>query len=107
MTDADLTAIATYLKSLAGPGVLPAAGGRFRLRPEMTAGGAIYADACSACHGRDGKGVPYLFPLAGRIAERPFRRSDEPHSRPARGRAQRGDRTASRRRPECRRSHGS
>jgi mono/diheme cytochrome c family protein len=32
----------------------------------MVAGEAIYADECSACHGPDGKGVPYLFPsLAG------------------------------------------
>ena len=32
----------------------------------MTAGGAIYQDQCSACHGFDGKGVAYLFPsLAG------------------------------------------
>jgi mono/diheme cytochrome c family protein len=34
--------------------------------PKMVAAEAIYADTCSACHGPDGKGVPYLFPsLAG------------------------------------------
>jgi mono/diheme cytochrome c family protein len=32
----------------------------------MIAGGAIYLDECTACHGMDGKGVPFLFPsLAG------------------------------------------
>jgi mono/diheme cytochrome c family protein len=65
MTDADLTAIATYLKSLPGEaGAAPAAASA--PEPTMAAGGAIYADECSACHGPDGKGVPYLFPsLAG------------------------------------------
>src|SRR5262245_21419160 len=28
----------------------------------MTAGGAIYRDVCSACHGINGEGVPNLFP---------------------------------------------
>jgi mono/diheme cytochrome c family protein len=65
MTDADLTAIATYLKALpdqtaATVAAIPASD------PKMVAGEAIYADECSACHGPDGKGVPYLFPsLAG------------------------------------------
>ena len=32
----------------------------------MKSGEAIYVDACAACHGADGKGVPRLFPpLAG------------------------------------------
>jgi mono/diheme cytochrome c family protein len=61
MTDADLTAIATYLKSLPGEAAAaPAAASA--PEPTMAAGGAIYADECSACHGPDGKGVPYLFP---------------------------------------------
>ncbi len=64
MTDGDLTAIATYLKDLPGQTSSPAAVSASD--PTMTAGGAIYADECSACHGMDGKGVPYLFPsLAG------------------------------------------
>jgi mono/diheme cytochrome c family protein len=65
MTDADLTAIATYLKDLPGQaGPSPAA--LSASDPTMVAGGAIYADECSACHGMDGKGVPLLFPsLAG------------------------------------------
>jgi mono/diheme cytochrome c family protein len=65
MTDADLTAIATYLKDLPGGTASPPAAVSAS-DPKMTAGGAIYADECSACHGMDGKGVPYLFPsLAG------------------------------------------
>ena len=65
MTDADLTAIATYLKDLPGQTAAPAAA-ISASDPKMVAGEAIYADECSACHGLDGKGVPYLFPsLAG------------------------------------------
>jgi mono/diheme cytochrome c family protein len=65
MTDADLAAIATYLKDLPGQTAsLPAAVSASD--PKMVAGSAIYADECSACHGLDGKGAPYLFPsLAG------------------------------------------
>ena len=65
MTDADLTAIATYLKDLPGQTASPPAAVSAS-DPRMIAGGAIYADECTACHGLDGKGVPYLFPsLAG------------------------------------------
>jgi mono/diheme cytochrome c family protein len=57
--DGDLTAIATYLKSLpqrqeAAPAPADSA--------VMTAGQAIYRDQCSACHGIDGRGVAMLFP---------------------------------------------
>ena len=65
MTDADLKAIATYLKNLPGQGT-SALAALSASDPTMVAGGAIYADECSACHGADGKGVPFLFPsLAG------------------------------------------
>ena len=60
LSEPDLKAIATYLKSLpgqTGPGAALAA-----TDPRMKAGEAIYQDQCSACHGVDGKGVPYLFP---------------------------------------------
>jgi hypothetical protein len=91
MTDADLRAIATYLKDL--PGQTSASRATVSASdPTMTAGGAIYADECSACHGMDGKGVPYLVPLARGISERPVYRPDNPHSRPSRRRAQRSDR---------------
>jgi mono/diheme cytochrome c family protein len=75
MTDADLTAIATYLKSL--PGQKGAASAPASAPEAVAAGGAIYADECSACHGPDGKGVPYLFPS---LAGSPNVRSADPAS---------------------------
>ncbi|MBV8440564.1 MAG: c-type cytochrome [Hyphomicrobiales bacterium] len=76
MTDADLTAIATYLKDLPGQtsSRAPAVSAS---DPAMAAGSAIYADNCSACHGMDGKGVPYLFPS---LAGSPNVRSADPTS---------------------------
>jgi mono/diheme cytochrome c family protein len=60
MSDADVHAIATYLKQLpAGapePVVSPPA-------PEvMSAGAAVYAHACVACHEADGTGSPRIYP---------------------------------------------
>ena len=73
MTDSDLKAMATYLKSLpgrtTGSAPLPAN------NPAMAAGSAIYRDQCSACHGLDGKGVAELFPS---IADSTMVRSDDP-----------------------------
>ena len=73
MSDADLKAIAVYLKSLPGrkeaPKPLPSDD------PVMAAGGAIYRDQCSACHGLDGRGVPLLFPS---LADSSMARSDDP-----------------------------
>jgi mono/diheme cytochrome c family protein len=73
MTNSDLNAIATYLKSLPGkedrPTTLP------KEDPAMVAGAAIYRDQCSACHGIDGKGVAKLFPS---IADSSMVRSDDP-----------------------------
>ena len=63
MTDADLHAIAVYLKDQPGEehGVLPAADPGV-----LKMGGKIYADECSGCHGPNGQGTPGLFPtLAG------------------------------------------
>jgi mono/diheme cytochrome c family protein len=60
MTDSDLAAIATYLKSLPGRTDHPAAVAASD--PAMVAGQAIYRDQCSACHALDGHGVPQLFP---------------------------------------------
>jgi mono/diheme cytochrome c family protein len=76
MTDADLTAIATYLKGLPGQTASPPAA-LSASDPKMVAGSAIYADECSACHGLDGKGVPYLFPS---LAGSPNVRSTDPAS---------------------------
>ena len=61
MKDADLKAIAVYLKSV------PPTGGAMP-QPisaddaQMKTGAAIYHATCSACHGMDGKGAGQLFP---------------------------------------------
>lgn len=64
MSDADLAAIATYLKQLP-----PGGRGESVTAPSaeaMRAGEAIYVDTCSACHGPNGEGqVRYFPPLAG------------------------------------------
>jgi mono/diheme cytochrome c family protein len=60
MSDADVRAIAVYLKDLpAGapePVVTPPP------QAEMKAGAAIYAHACIACHEADGSGAPRIYP---------------------------------------------
>ncbi|WP_249779255.1 cytochrome c [Bradyrhizobium sediminis] len=60
MSDADIRAIAVYLKDLpAGapePAVTPPP------QAGMTAGKAIYARACIACHEADGSGAPRIYP---------------------------------------------
>jgi mono/diheme cytochrome c family protein len=60
MTDADLTAIATYLKGLPSAGVAKAP--NQPTNNATSAGQAIYVDTCSACHQAHGEGVPGLFP---------------------------------------------
>lgn len=59
MTDSDLTAIATYLKDTSGAAPQNAASPD---KDVLKAGAAIYQDLCSACHQKDGSGVPNLFP---------------------------------------------
>jgi mono/diheme cytochrome c family protein len=64
MSDADVKAIAVYLKDRSGDAgkqsdqeqPLPSDGS------SMKAGAQIYADECSGCHAPDGKGVANLFP---------------------------------------------
>ncbi|HET7848201.1 MAG TPA: cytochrome c [Pseudolabrys sp.] len=59
LPDADLHAIAVYIKDT--PGAAVAAGSK----PEqkiMAAGKAIFDDSCAACHQANGKGVPHMFP---------------------------------------------
>jgi mono/diheme cytochrome c family protein len=59
LSDADLTAIAAYLKGeKAGPDVASSPPDGAALR----AGAAIYADACTACHLTAGRGQPGMFP---------------------------------------------
>jgi mono/diheme cytochrome c family protein len=63
LSDADLKAIAVYLKDEPGPGndqnqQTPVASSD----APMKVGAKIYADECAACHGANGKGVSGLFP---------------------------------------------
>jgi mono/diheme cytochrome c family protein len=74
MNDADLKAIAVYLKDQ--PGGSPSS----PTAPDaaVTArGGRIYADECSACHAPDGKGVSGMVPALGGSAAV---QSDDPTS---------------------------
>jgi mono/diheme cytochrome c family protein len=60
MSDADIRAIAVYLKDL------PAGAPEPEVAPpppaDMMAGKAIYAHACIACHEADGSGAPRIYP---------------------------------------------
>jgi mono/diheme cytochrome c family protein len=60
MSDADVRAIAAYLKDLPAGAPEPAASPP--PQAEMTAGAAIYARACIACHEADGSGAPRIYP---------------------------------------------
>jgi mono/diheme cytochrome c family protein len=60
MSQADLEAMATYLKNLQG--VKGEATPLAVNDPMMVAGAAIYDDLCSACHKPDGTGIPYFIP---------------------------------------------
>jgi mono/diheme cytochrome c family protein len=73
ITDPDLKAIATYLKSLSGKQGHPET--LLKDDAAMVSGTAIYRDQCSACHGIDGKGVAELFPS---IADSSMVKSDDP-----------------------------
>jgi mono/diheme cytochrome c family protein len=74
-TDADLRAIATYLKDRPGGGIKPAAVATDD--PAMRVGVAVYADECSACHAATGVGVPGLI---SRLAGSALVQSQEPTS---------------------------
>src|ERR1700761_4694915 len=61
MPDADLKAIAVYLKergSAGTPAIAPVAASD----PRMQVGQAIFVDTCSACHTRNGDGIEHVFP---------------------------------------------
>jgi mono/diheme cytochrome c family protein len=76
MTDADLLAIATYLKYRAPR----RASAVTALAPDdsrMVAGKAIYEGRCAACHIGSGIGVPTLFP---RLASAPLVQANDPTS---------------------------
>jgi mono/diheme cytochrome c family protein len=66
MDEADLHAIATYLKDLPPRGPAAAAQPIAAEEPRMQRGEAIYVDNCAACHRRDGQGAGGMLPaLAG------------------------------------------
>ena len=68
LAEADLAAIALYLKQLpADPAPPPAAGGGTRRDAGVMARGAtIYDQRCAYCHGEAGEGAPGAYPpLAG------------------------------------------
>jgi mono/diheme cytochrome c family protein len=67
MADADLKAIAVYLKERGAAGS-PAPSALAASDPRMQMGEAVFVDTCSACHKRNGDGVEHLFPkLAGNV----------------------------------------
>ncbi len=72
MSDADLGAIATYLKDLPGQASAAPTG---VVTP--ASGAAIYADRCSGCHAGDGAGVSGLIPT---LDGAPFVMSRDPTS---------------------------
>ena len=64
MTDADLMAIATYLKDIPANSSLRQ--GKPAPDPTRVAGATLYLDHCAGCHQSGGRGVPGVFPpLAG------------------------------------------
>jgi mono/diheme cytochrome c family protein len=71
--DADLQAVAVYLKDL-GDKNAPAPAPIAASDPVMVAGKEIYADRCSGCHVGKGEGVPSLFP---RLANTPLVNNDD------------------------------
>jgi mono/diheme cytochrome c family protein len=60
MSDADIRAIATYLKDL--PAGAPEPEVPPPLQTQMTDGEKIYKGACIACHEADGSGAPRIYP---------------------------------------------
>lgn len=75
-SDEDLAAVAAYLQSL-GQDAPPAPSPIAANDPGMTAGKAIYADRCSACHISSGVGAERLFP---RLAGSSLVRNEDPSS---------------------------
>jgi mono/diheme cytochrome c family protein len=62
MSDDDLSAIATYLESLP-PRPQPVAGGAgIDATAVIRHGEEVYGQRCAACHGKDGNGVPGVYP---------------------------------------------
>ena len=63
LSDADLRAMATYLKSLPPRGEpRPEPQAQLVAPPVMELGRSVYAAQCAMCHGAEGKGMPPAFP---------------------------------------------
>ncbi len=62
MSQEDLQAVAIFLKDGKTAGGEAQATTAASSSPALKAGRAIFGDACAACHGEDGAGVPGLFP---------------------------------------------
>lgn len=71
MTDADLTAVARYLKSLPGDPARDGAAWQYvpAVAPVTHPGALTFMTRCASCHGPDGRGQsPWIPPLAGSAA---------------------------------------
>ncbi|MFO1070154.1 MAG: cytochrome c [Geminicoccaceae bacterium] len=70
LTDADIRAMAVYLKDARPPQDPPAAPARAAIAPAiLAAGGALFEQHCLSCHKADGQGVEKIAPaLAGNSA---------------------------------------
>ncbi len=69
LSDADLTAMTTYLQSLPGPAARPADKPPAGTGESNEAGARLYELHCAGCHGRHGEGVANAYPaLAGNRA---------------------------------------
>ena len=67
MPEADLKAIAVYLKERGAAGS-PAPAPMSASDDRMKTGEAIFVDTCAACHTREGSGIEHIFPkLAGNV----------------------------------------
>jgi len=62
MSDDDLSAIATYLESLPPRPQPPVAAAGIDATAVVRHGEAVYGQRCAACHGKDGNGVPGVYP---------------------------------------------
>ncbi len=114
LTDADLTAIARYLKSLppraSGETAYAyddAAAQALRAGDDSKPGAALYVDNCAACHRTDGEGYTRVFPA---LAGNPVVQGGDPTSLihiVLEGAAADRPRTRRRRASPCRRSAGA
>ncbi|MBC7380716.1 MAG: cytochrome c [Burkholderiaceae bacterium] len=65
LNDADLTAVATFLKELTPTATLSAPVARVNAPLANSDGGKLYTRHCAQCHGDDGAGIPGAYPALG------------------------------------------